>query len=54
MSFRDLLNKLLAGLINAMGPALIKLILDWLRSLSDDEIQEVAKGVSEAVKKNLA
>ena len=54
MSFSKLLEKLLVGLINAMGPALIKLILDWLRGMNDDEVKEVAKNISDGIKKNLA
>jgi len=48
-----MLEKLLAALINALGPALIEAILNWLRGLSGQETKELAKGISEELKKNM-
>ena len=53
MSFSKLLEKLLAEVIVKVGPALIELIIRWLKGLGDDEVKEVAKGVAEAMAKKV-
>lgn len=53
MSFSKMLEKLLAALITAVGPALIELILKWVQGLGEEEIKEVAKNVSASLEKNL-
>jgi formate dehydrogenase maturation protein FdhE len=53
MSFSKLLEALLAQLINTIGPALIELILNWLKSLNAADTKELAKNISESLKKSL-
>lgn len=50
MSFRSLLEKLLASLIELAGPMIIEVIIKWLQSLSGDEVKEVAKNITDGFK----